>query len=157
MARYTLYFKMGKPGRIDGAEICHYYMRFVDNETDSVLLETTTTYTPISLTPTDMNDWRRFVVQAARMRVKKELGLSKDISAICLNDASWFLTKAEKANKTRSNTNKCVVAQPADSGERIYTVVQEHGVWTIKKVNIQLLTEEEAKTVLFKKIVNGED
>lgn len=156
MAKYTLYFKMNKPERINGAAICHYYMRFVDNETDSVLMETTTTYTPLSLTPTDMNDWRRFVAQAARMRVRKELDIRKDIITVCLNDKSWFLTKGEKANKTRLRAKNHVV-ESTDSGERIYTVVQEHGVWTIKKVETQLLTEEEAKTVLFKKIVNGED
>ena len=156
MAKYTLYFKMGKPGRVDGAEICHYYMRFVDNETDSVLMETTTTYTPISLTPTDMNDWRRFVAQAARMRVRKELDIRKDIICVCLNDKSWFLTKGEKANKTRMRAKNQAV-ENTDSGERLYTVAQVNGVWTIKKVETQLLTEEEAKTVLFKKIVNGED
>lgn len=156
MAKYTLYFKMNKPERINGAAICHYYMRFVDNETDSVLMETTTTYTPVTLTPTDMNDWRRFIAQAARMRVRKELDIRKDIITVCLNDKSWFLTKGEKANKTRLRAKNHVV-ESTDSGERIYTVVQEHGVWTIKKVETQLLTEEEAKTVLFKKIVNGED
>ena len=156
MAKYTLYFKMGKPGRVDGAEICHYYMRFVDNETDSVLMETTTTYTPISLTPTDMNDWRRFVAQAARMRVRKELDIRKDIICVCLNDKSWFLTKGEKANKTRMRAKNQAV-ENTDSGERLYTVAQVNGVWTIKKVETQLLTEEEAKTLLFQKIVNGED
>lgn len=156
MAKYTLYFKMGKPGRVDGAEICHYYMRFVDNETDSVLMETTTTYTPVTLTPTDMNDWRRFIAQAARMRVRKELDIRKDIITVCLNDKSWFLTKGEKANKTRLRAKNQAV-ENTDSGERLYTVAQVNGVWTIKKVETQLLTEEEAKTVLFKKIVNGED
>lgn len=156
MAKYTLYFKMGKPGRVDGAAICHYYMRFVDNETDSVLLETTTTYTPTTLTPTDMNDWRRFVAQAARMRIRKELDITKDIISVCLNDKSWFLTKGEKANKTRLRAKNQAV-EDADSGERLYTVAQVNGVWTIKKVETQLLSEEEAKTVLFKKIVNGED
>ena len=156
MAKYTLYFKMGKPERINGADICHYYMRFVDNETDSVLLETTTTYTPVTVTPTDMNDWRRFIAQAARMRVRKELDISKDITSVCLNDESWFLTKGEKANKTRLHAKNQPV-EGTDSGERLYTVAQVNGVWTIKKVGTQLLTEEEAKTVLFKKIVNGED
>ena len=156
MTKYTLYFKMGKPERINGAAICHYYMRFVDNETDSVLLETTTTYTPVSLTPTDMNDWRRFIAQAARMRVRKELDIRKDIVCVCLNDKSWFLTKGEKANKTRMRAKNLAV-ENTDSGERLYTVAQVNGVWTIKKVETQLLTEEEAKTVLFKKIVNGVD
>lgn len=156
MTKYTIYFKMGKPERINGAAICHYYMRFVDNETDSVLLETTTTYTPVSLTPTDMNDWRRFIAQAARMRVKKELGITKDITTVCLNDKSWFLTKGEKANKTRLRAKNQAV-EDTDSGERLYTVAQVNGVWTIKKVETQLLTGEEAKTLLFKKIVNGED
>lgn len=156
MTKYTLYFKMWKPERINGAEICHYYMRFIDNETDSVLLETTTTYTPVTVTPTDMNDWRSCIGNAARMRVKKELGISKDITTVCLNDKSLFLTKGEKANKTRLRSKNQAV-EDTDSGERIYTVVQENGVWTIKKVETQLLTEEEAKTVLFKKIVNGED
>lgn len=153
MAKYTLYFKMGKPGRVDGADICHYYMRFVDNETDSVLMETTTTYTPVSLCPQDMNDWRASVGQAARMRVKKELGVTQSIKVVCLNDASMFLTKYEKTKKTRLGTRN----SDTDSGERLYTVAQVNGVWTIKKVETQLLTEEEAKTVLFKKIVNGED
>lgn len=156
MTKYTLYFKMQKPERIDGAAICHYYMRFVDNETDSVLMETTTTYTPITLTPTDMNDWRRFIAQAARMRVKKELDIRKDIVCVCLNDKSWFLTKGEKANKTRLRAKNQAV-EATDSGERLYTVAQVNGVWTIKKVETQLLSEEEAKTLLFKKIVNGED
>lgn len=156
MAKYTLYFKMGKPERINGAAICHYYMRFVDNETDSVLLETTTTYTPVSLTPTDMNDWRRFIAQAARMRVKKELGITKDITTVCLNDKSWFLTKSEKAKKMRLRAKNQAV-EDTDSGERLYTVAQVNSVWTIKKVETQLLTEEEAKMLLFKKIVNGED
>lgn len=156
MAKYTLYFKMGKPERINGAAICHYYMRFVDNETDSVLLKTTTTYTPTTLTPTDMNDWRRFIAQAARMRVKKELDIRKDITSVCLNDKSWFLTKGEKANKTRARAKNQTV-EATDSGERLYTVAQVNGVWTIKKVETQLLSEEEAKTVLFQKIVNGED
>lgn len=156
MAKYTLYFKMGKPERINGAAICHYNMRFIDNETDSVLLETPTTYTPVTVTPTDMNDWRRFIAQAARMRVRKELGIAKDITTVCLNDKSWFLTKGEKANKTRLRTKNQAV-EVTDSGERLYTVAQVNGVWTIKKVETQLLTEEEAKTVLFKKIVNGED
>ena len=156
MTKYTLYFKMEKPERIDGAAICHYYMRFVDNETDSVLMETTTTYTPVTLTPTDMNDWRRFIALAARMRVKKELDIRKDIVCVCLNDKSWFLTKGEKANKTRLRAKNQAV-EATDSGERLYTVAQVNGVWTIKKVETQLLSEEEAKTVLFKKIVNGED
>lgn len=156
MAKYTLYFKMGKPERINGAAICHYNMRIIDNETDSVLLETTTTYTPVTVTPTDMNDWRRFIAQAARMRVRKELGIAKDITTVCLNDKSWFLTKGEKANKTRLRAKKQTV-EDTDSGERLYTVAQVNGVWTIKKVETQLLTEEEAKTILFKKIVNGED
>lgn len=156
MAKYTLYFKMGKPGRVDGAVICHYYMRFIDNETDSVLLETTTTYTPVSVTPTDMNDWRRFIAQAARMRIRKELDIRKDIVCVCLNDKSWFLTKGEKANKTRMRAKNQAV-ETTDSGERLYTVAQVNGVWAIKKVETQLLSEEEAKTVLFKKIVNGED
>ena len=156
MAKYTLYFKMGKPGRVDGADICHYYMRFVDNETETVLLETTTTYTPVTVTPTDMNDWRKYIAQAARMRVKKELDIAKDIVSVCLNDKSWFLTKGEKANKTRMRTKNQAV-EDTDSGERLYTVAQVNGVWTIKKVETQLLTEEEAKTVLFKKQVNGED
>lgn len=156
MAKYTLYFKMAKPERINGAAICHYYMRFIDNETDSVLLETTTTYTPVTVTPTDMNDWRKFIAQAARMRIRKELGITKDIISVCLNDKSWFLTKGEKANKTRLRTKNQAV-ENADSGERLYTVAQVNGVWTIKKVETQLLTEEEAKTLLFQKIVNGED
>lgn len=156
MAKYTLYFKMTKPERINGAAICHYHMRFMDNETDSVLMETTTTYTPVTVTPTDMNDWRRFVAQAARMRVRKELGIAKDIITVCLNDKSWFLTKGEKANKTRLRAKNQAV-EDTDSGERLYTVAQVNGVWTIKKVETQLLTEEEAKTLLFQKIVNGED
>ena len=156
MAKYTLYFKMEKPERINGAAICHYYMRFVDNETDIVLLDATTTYTPTTVTPTDMNDWRRFIAQAARMRVRKELDIRKDIICVCLNDKSWFLTKGEKANKTRMRAKNQAV-ENTDSGERLYTVAQVNGVWTIKKVETQLLTEEEAKTVLFKKIVNGED
>ena len=156
MAKYTLYFKMGKPGRVDGADICHYYMRFVDNETETVLLETTTTYTPVTVTPTDMNDWRKYIAQAARMRVKKELDIAKGIVSVCLNDKSWFLTKGEKANKTRMRTKNQTV-EATDSGERLYTVAQVNGVWTIKKVETQLLSEEEAKTLLFQKIVNGED
>lgn len=155
MAKYTLYFKMGKPERIGDNEICHYHLRFVENATQRILYETTTTYTPISLEPQDMNDWRNGIVQAARMRVKKELGISKDVSAVCVNDKSWFLTKGEKISKTRSNAKAPVVKTSTE--ERLYTVVQEHGVWTIKKAETQLLTEEEAKTVLFKKIVNGED
>lgn len=156
MARYTLYFKMRKPERINGADICHYYLRFDDNEAKNTLLETTTTYTPVLAEPKDMNDWRRLIAQAARMRILKECKISQDISVICLNDKSDFLTKGEKAIKTRMAA-KNHAAEDSDSGVRIYTVVQEHGVWTIKKVEIQLLTEEEAKTVLFKKIVNGED
>lgn len=156
MAKYTLYFKMGKPERINGAAICHYYMRFIDNETDNVLMETTTTYTPVKLTPTDMNDWRRFIAQAARMRVRKELDIRKDIVCVCLNDKSWFLTKGEKANKTRMRAKNLAV-ENTDSGERLYTVAQVNGVWTIKKVETQLLSGEEAKTLLFQKIVNGED
>ena len=156
MAKYTLYFKMEKPERINGAAICHYYMRFVDNEADIVLLDATTTYTPTTVTPTDMNDWRRFIAQAARMRVKKELDIRKDIVSVCLNDKSWFLTKGEKANKTRLRAKNQAV-EATDSGERLYTVAQVDGIWTIKKVETQLLTEEEAKTLLFQKIVNGED
>ena len=156
MARYTLYFKMRKPERINGADICHYYMRFVDNEENNTLLETTTTYTPVLAEPNDLNDWRRLIAQAARMRILKECKLSQDISVVCLNDKSEFLTKGEKAKKTRI-VAKIHAAEESVSGERIYTVVQEHGVWTIKKVETQLLTEEEAKTVLFKKIVNGEE
>lgn len=155
MAKYTLYFKMGKPERIGDNEICRYHLRFVENASKNILYETTTTYTPITLDPQDMNDWRNGIVQAARMRVKKELGMSKDVTAVCVNDKSWFLTKGEKLSKTRSST-KAPVVKPSTE-ERLYTVVQEHGVWTIKKVETQLLTEEEAKTVLFKKIVNGED
>ena len=75
---------------------------------------------------------------------------------VCLNDKSWFLTKGEKANKTRMRA-KNQAAEATDSDERLYTVAQVNGVWTIKKVETQLLSEEEAKTVLFKKIVNGED
>lgn len=155
MAKYTLYFKMGKPERIGGNEICRYHLRFVENATKSILYETTTTYTPTSLEPQDMNDWRNGIVQAARMRVKKELGITKDVTSVCVNDKSWFLTKGEKISKARSRTKTPVVKTSTE--ERLYTVVQEHGVWTIKKVETQLLTEEEAKTVLFKKIVNGED
>ena len=155
MAKYTLYFKMGKPERIGDNEICRYHLRFVENATKSILYETTTTYTPTSLNLQDMNDWRNGIVQAARMRVKKELGITKDVTAVCVNDKSWFLTKGEKISKTRSSTKTPVVKTSTE--ERLYTVVQEHGVWTIKKVETQLLTEEEAKTVLFKKIVNGED
>ena len=156
MTKYTLYFKMEKPERINGADFCHYYMRFIDNETDSVLLETTTTYTPATLVPTDMNDWRRFVTQAARMRVKKELGITKNITTVCLNDKSCFLTKGEKIAKTRLCAKNQAV-EDTDSGERLYTVAQVNGVWTIKKVETQLLTEDEAKTLLFQKIVNGVD
>ena len=140
MAKYTLYFKMEKPERINGAAICHYYMRFVDNEADIVLLDATTTYTPTTVTPTDMN----------------ELDIRKDIVSVCLNDKSWFLTKGEKANKTRLRAKNQAV-EATDSGERLYTVAQVDGIWTIKKVETQLLTEEEAKTLLFQKIVNGED
>lgn len=155
MAKYTLYFKMEKPERIGENEICRYHLRFVENATKSILYETTTTYTPIALEPQDMNDWRNGIVQAARMRVRKELGIAKDVTAVCVNDKSWFLTKGEKISKARSST-KTPVVKPSTE-ERLYTVVQEHGVWTIKKVETQLLSEEEAKTVLFKKIVNGED
>ena len=155
MAKYTLYFKMEKPERIGENEICRYHLRFVENATKSILYETTTTYTPIALEPQDMNDWRNGIVQAARMRVRKELGIAKDVTAVCVNDKSWFLTKGEKISKARSST-KTPVVKPSTE-ERLYTVVQENGVWTIKKVETQLLTEEEAKTVLFKKIVNGED
>ena len=155
MAKYTLYFKMGKPERIGENEICRYHLRFVENATKSILYETTTTYTPTSLKPQDMNDWRKYIAQAARMRVRKELAIAKDIISVCLNDKSWFLTKGEKANKTRMRA-KNQAAEATDSGERLYTVAQVNGVWTIKKVETQLLTEEEAKTVLFKKIVNGE-
>lgn len=155
MAKYTLYFKIGKPERIGENEICRYHLRFVENATKSILYETTTTYTPTTLEPQDMNDWRNGIVQAARMRVRKELGIAKDVTSVCVNDKSWFLTKGEKRNKTRSNAKAPVVKTSTE--ERLYTVVQEHGVWTIKKVETQLLTEEEAKTLLFQKIVNGED
>ena len=73
-----------------------------------------------------------------------------------MNDKSWFLTKGEKANKTRLRAKNQAV-EDTDSGERLYTVAQVNGVWTIKKVETQLLSEEEAKTLLYKKIVNGED
>lgn len=155
MAKYTLYFKIEKPERIGENEICRYHLRFVENATKNILYETTTTYTPVSLKPQDMNDWRNGIVQAARMRVRKELGIAKDVTSVCVNDKSWFLTKGEKISKTRSNAKAPVVEISTE--ERLYTVVQEHGVWTIKKVETQLLTEEEAKTLLFKKIVNGED
>ena len=152
MTKYTLYFKMDNPERINNSNFCHYYLRFVENATDNTLYETKTTYTPVSLCPEDMNDWRASVGQAARMRVKKELGLTQSIKVVCLNDASMFLTKYEKTKKTRLGTQ----ISDTSSEDRLYTVVQENGVWTIKKVKILLLTEE-AKTVLFKKIVNGED
>ena len=153
MAKYTLYFKMDNPERINDTNFCHYYLRFVENTTETTLYEAKTTYTPVSLCPQDMNDWRASVGQAARMRVKKELGVTQGIKVVCLNDTSMFLTKYEKTKKTRLGTRN----SDTDSGERLYTVAQVNGVWTIKKVETQLLTEEEAKTVLFKKIVNGED
>lgn len=153
MAKYTLYFKMDNPERINDTKFCHYYLRFVDNATETTLYETKTTYTPVSLCPQDMNDWRASVGQAARMRVKKELGLTQDIKVVCLNDTSMFLTKYEKTKKTRLGTRN----SDTGSGERLYTVAQVNGVWTIKKVETQLLSEEEAKTLLFQKIVNGED
>lgn len=158
--KYKLLFIFAQPTNKDGEWKTNYRYKLINTETGEVISDVTTTYTPRARIPDDMNEWRTAIAYAARMRVREEHKIFNDMSIVCLNKKSDFLTKGEKSKKTRASKRVAALAAPQTESVQqdcCYYVVQDNGVWTIKKSASQLLTEDEAKTLLFQKIVNGED
>lgn len=90
--------------------------------------------------------------------------LDGQMKIICTNPESDFLSKSEMYRRTIEKRQREALAairaneQPvvqASSSDALYEVVNKNGVWTIVKHAEPLYTAEQAKTVLFQKIVNG--
>lgn len=118
----------------------------------------------------DNNDVRAFTNAWLRATILFALGLNKGVKFVCTNPESDFVSRADKMRATleRNKRSRLLVAaqdEPvaesrptptASSNGRLFEVVQKNGVWTIIKHESELLTEEEAKTQLFARIVNGD-
>lgn len=120
----------------------------------SVILNETKIYRPRTRTIKTEFDLRHGVRDAIRMYIKYLLKINKRISFRCTNTSNSITRRS--LLKPCFNT-PCITKELQKQDKKLYSVIQIQGVWTIKKCTSELLTEEEAKTLLFKKIVNGED
>ena len=87
------------------------------------------------------------------------------MKTVCNNPDSDFLSRSEMFRRTMlkraqeerlaEEPKPAVSVVPSNNSDAVYEVVNKNGVWTIIKHEQPLLTAEQAKTVLFQKIVNG--
>lgn len=139
-----------------------YWFSFKRISDGAILLSGDFIYVPRSRCIETEFDLREGVRDTARMLIRNRLGKFKNITFICDIDKSPFALRRAKLPIPFNLENKGMsykqvkVEKPAVEKKQ-YSVVNKNGVWTIERCNAELLTEEEAKTLLFKKIVNGED
>jgi len=74
------------------------------------------------------------------------------IRVICMND---FDEDKGAQQLTMPQVDKPSVVPAHNDNERVYEVVKQGTVWTIVKRSEPLYTTEQAKTILFQRIVNG--
>ena len=116
-------------------------------------------YVPLHGPLKTMNEAKKKITQALCMRLKYTRP-GVNIKMICKNPQSDFLTKSQmywinKGMPTEEQPKVSCVATP-DNNEQLFEVVEVGGIWTIKKHDEPYYTEAEAKTELFKRIVNGQ-
>ena len=107
-----------------------------------------------------MNEAKHRVAQALSMRLKYTRP-GVQIKMNCLNPASDFLTRSEMYRIARGleepqPTKPEASCVASDNDQQYEVVCVGQGLWTIRKSQTQYYTEQEAKTELFKRIVNGE-
>ena len=141
--------------------------RVVDEKGNFIAGEKDWVYTPRGRAMKNMNDVRNVLSSLFYARKIAVWKLDGPMKNVCTNPASDFKTKAELireafAKKREEAVAKVVAAQkpapsvvPSACDQALYEVVCKNGVWTIIKHDQPLYTAEQAKTVLFQKIVNG--
>lgn len=139
-----------------------YWFSFKRISDGAVLLRGEFIYNPRSRYIETEFDLREGVRDIARMHIRNKIGKVKNVTFVCDVDKSIFALKRAKLpipfnlENKRMSYKQVKVEKPAVEKKQ-YSVVCKNGVWTIERCATELLTEEEAKTLLFKKIVNGED
>lgn len=133
------------------------------DEKGSIIDSGTRKYSPIDGRPIDtMNEAKVKIRATVRMDIKYRFP-GRDFKIVCTNPESDFLTRAEMYARKRQK-NKVLVEElsgptqpvvPSGDTDQLYEVVEMNGVWTIVKHTEPYYTEAEAKTELFKRIVNG--
>lgn len=133
------------------------------DENGSIIDSGSRKYTPMDGHPIEtMNEAKVKIRATVRMDIKYRFP-GRDFKIVCTNPESDFLSRVEMLERTRQK-NKGIVAElleasqpvvPSSDTDLLYEVVEVNGVWTIIKHTEPYYTEAEAKTELFKRIVNG--
>lgn len=136
----------------------NYGYELLRTSDNTVLRKENLVYAPVTRYIENEYDLQEAISDIVRLRIKAKLGISKSIR---IRPAVYKTLNALRANVLNVNNKpkpqiQFVPAQPEDD-ERMYMLVNKGGVWTIERAANKFLNEDEAKALLFKKIVNGED
>ena len=171
---YTIYFQFNVKPSANGSYAVSYSVQ--DVVTKRCVIKEECDYTP-RVTVAHNNDLRTKVRNAITMRLKEKYDISRNLNFKCLNPKSDFLTMGEMMRNTYAAKRKAENEQKklngldstaweetkatptfpvkASSGGREFVLVpiidgdgNEH--WVIKKSNLKVFTEQEAKEELFK-------
>ena len=133
------------------------------DEKGSIIDSVSRKYSPMDGKPIDtMNEAKVKIRATVRMDIKYRFP-GRDFKIVCTNPKSDFLTRVEMFAHRRQK-NKGLAEElsgptqpvvPSSDTDQLYEVVEVNGVWTIVKHTEPYYTEAEAKTELFKRIVNG--
>lgn len=161
MTDYTLSYTFKKVA--DNAWAVNY--RCVDKDGIVVLAEREWIYKPMRRTFETNNEVRNALNALFGARKVTTWKLPGSMRTVCENPDSDFLSRSEMFRRTMLKRAKeaslveepkpVVSVVPTTNSDAVYEVVNKNGVWTIVKHEQPLLTAEQAKTVLFQKIVNG--
>ena len=161
MTDYTLNYSFKKVA--DNAWAVNY--RVVDKDGIVVLAEREWIYKPMRRTLETNNEVRNALNSLFGARKIATWRLDGTMKILCDNPDSDFLSRSVMLHRTmlkralaeraKEEPKPAVSVVPSNNSDALYEVINKNGVWTIIKHEQPLLTSEQAKTVLFQKIVNG--
>lgn len=161
MSNYTTTFSFKKVA--DNAYSITY--KTVSDAGQIIAAETDWVYVPRGRSFKNMNEARNAIAALFTARKINVWHLDGPMRCICTNPESDFKTRSElmldamaarrveKTEQVAAAVKTSVVPKSEDPA--LYEVVNKNGVWTIVKHAEPLYTADQAKTVLFQKIVNG--
>lgn len=159
MSNYTTTFSFKKVA--DNAYSITY--KTVSDAGEIIAAESDWIYVPRGRSFKNMNEARTAISALFSAKKINVWRLDGPMRCICTNPESDFKTRseliqaayaarrAEKAEPVAAATS----VVPKSDDPALYEVVNKNGIWTIVKHAEPLYTAEQAKTVLFQKIVNG--
>lgn len=136
----------------------NYEYELLRTSDNAIIRKESLVYVPVTRSIETEYDLQEALSDIVRVRVKAKTGLSKNMR---VRPAFYKTLRDLRANvlnvNCRPRPQTHIMPIQAEDDDRMYMVVRKDGVWTIERAANKFLNEDEAKALLFKKIVNGED